>query len=259
MPTIYGGLWGIVRCAGACAGLSTRSPPPFIDTGMAVLKSQETAIMNNLVSLHDDSVVTSSLQVAEFFGKNHKDVLRSVRTLKCSSEYHERNFAPVKYLDAKGESRLSFNMTKDGFIFLAMGFTGKKAAGIKEAYINAFNDMAAQLQALQAPRVTASCIDAHQVAEVARLVNLCATCFHEKEAARWAIYKRIHLSLGIPSTKRIPIGQYESLTVWLSNLYVSFSRFREKIKETEKFMIKDMLKLKGIAATSPYGKFDLLS
>ena len=38
-------------------------------------------------------------------------------------------------------------MTKDGFIFLVMGFTGQKAAGIKEAYINAFNHMAAQLLA----------------------------------------------------------------------------------------------------------------
>lgn len=36
-------------------------------------------------------------------------------------------------------------MTKDGFIFLVMGFTGQKAAAIKEAYINAFNMMALQL------------------------------------------------------------------------------------------------------------------
>lgn len=36
-------------------------------------------------------------------------------------------------------------MTKDGFIFLVMGYTGEKAAQLKEAYINAFNWMYQQL------------------------------------------------------------------------------------------------------------------
>lgn len=42
-----------------------------------------------------------------------------------------------------------FKMTKDGFIFLVKGFTGKAAAHIKEAYINAFNWMAEQLIKMQ--------------------------------------------------------------------------------------------------------------
>ncbi|MGI9701007.1 Rha family transcriptional regulator [Pseudomonas aeruginosa] len=32
-------------------------------------------------------------------------------------------------------------MTRDGFTFLCMGFTGEEAARWKEAYINAFNKM----------------------------------------------------------------------------------------------------------------------
>ncbi|WP_440867560.1 Rha family transcriptional regulator [Symbiopectobacterium purcellii] len=40
-----------------------------------------------------------------------------------------------------------FTMTKDGFVFLIMGFTGKKAAAFKEAYIAEFNRMEAQLYA----------------------------------------------------------------------------------------------------------------
>ncbi|EGD1134269.1 Rha family transcriptional regulator, partial [Escherichia coli] len=34
-----------------------------------------------------------------------------------------------------------YQITRDGFAFLAMGFTGKRAAQFKEAYINAFNQM----------------------------------------------------------------------------------------------------------------------
>lgn len=101
--------------------------------------------MNNLVSLHGDSVVTTSLQVAEFFGKQHKNVLSGVRSLKCSPEFTELNFKPSEYLDDSGRKLLSYEMTKDGFIFLVMGYTGEKAALLKEAYIAEFNRMAAQL------------------------------------------------------------------------------------------------------------------
>ncbi|EBA6490188.1 Rha family transcriptional regulator, partial [Salmonella enterica] len=51
----------------------------------------------------------------------------------------------VEYIDAKGEKRPMYEMTKDGFVFLVMGFTGKKAAAFKEAYIAEFNRMEAEL------------------------------------------------------------------------------------------------------------------
>ena len=95
----------------------------------------------NLVSVLNHTVVTSSLMVAEYFGKRHKDVLRSISMLECSTEFNQRNFAPVTYQDAKGEQRPMYYLTRDGFTFLAMGFTGKVAAKFKEAYINAFNEM----------------------------------------------------------------------------------------------------------------------
>lgn len=94
-----------------------------------------------LVYLHDNKAVTSSRLVAQTFGKAHKDVLRAIRNVDCSSIFNQRNFAPVKYLDQKGESRIEYILTRDGFTFLVMGFTGAKAAQFKEQYINAFNAM----------------------------------------------------------------------------------------------------------------------
>jgi len=47
----------------------------------------------------------------------------------------------VDYVDGKGEKRSMWEITKDNFMFLVMGFTGKRAAQIKEAYINEFNHM----------------------------------------------------------------------------------------------------------------------
>lgn len=73
-------------------------------------------------------------------------MLRAISNLDCSAQFNERNFALVEYRDAKGEARRSFNMTKDGFVFLVMGFTGKQAAQFKEAYIQRFNEMEAELR-----------------------------------------------------------------------------------------------------------------
>ncbi len=94
------------------------------------------------ITAHNSQLRTTSLKVAEAFGKQHKDVLRKVAGLGCSPEFNQRNFAPVEYVDGKGEKRPVVEMTKDGFMFLAFRFTGAKAAAITEAYIGAFNWMA---------------------------------------------------------------------------------------------------------------------
>ena len=89
----------------------------------------------------DKRPVTTSLVVAEKFERPHKDVLKSIRTLECSDSFNERNFSPVDYKDAKGESRPMYLITRDGFTLLAMGFTGAKAMKWKIKYIAAFNAM----------------------------------------------------------------------------------------------------------------------
>ncbi|MEJ7881288.1 Rha family transcriptional regulator [Acinetobacter baumannii] len=106
------------------------------------------AHIEDAVFIQNDQVKTSSLKVAEFFGKQHKNVIQKIETLDCSSEFTSANFsAHVQTIQAGAVQRESkyYEMTKDGFIFLVMGFTGAKAAQIKEAYINTFNHMAAML------------------------------------------------------------------------------------------------------------------
>lgn len=97
--------------------------------------------LENAVFIQNQQVRTDSLKVAEIFSKNHKDVLRKIESLDCSPEFIERNFALNEYKDSIGRTLPMQEMTKDGFIFLVMGFTGEKAAQIKEAYIKAFNSM----------------------------------------------------------------------------------------------------------------------
>lgn len=103
----------------------------------------------DLITVNNDQLVTTSLQVAEVFGKQHKHVLEKIAKLDCSGEFASANFsAHVNSIavgnGARRDSKV-FRITKDGFMFLVMGFTGKKAAAIKEQYINAFNWMADRL------------------------------------------------------------------------------------------------------------------
>jgi Rha family phage regulatory protein len=88
----------------------------------------------------------SSLEVAEMFGKMHKDVLEAIRKSAedCSEEFSQRNFTPRDYTDQRGKTQPMYNLTKNGFTMLAMGFVGKRAAAFKEAYIAQFEAMESQ-------------------------------------------------------------------------------------------------------------------
>ena len=112
---------------------------------------QETAMQSieNIIEIDDGKMFTTSLTVAQAFEKEHKNVLQSILNLECSKQFNELNFQPVEYKDAKGEMRPAYRLTRDGFAFLAMGFTGKKAALWKEKFLEAFNAMEAALLARQ--------------------------------------------------------------------------------------------------------------
>ncbi|MBD5584493.1 MAG: hypothetical protein HDQ88_05375 [Clostridia bacterium] len=100
--------------------------------------------MNELVVQNSKgNDVTTSLIVAQVFGKRNSDVLRDIRNLSCSDSFNERNFAfmvEMKELPQGGAQKTEYcEMTKDGFSFLVMGYTGEKAGQFKERFINEFN------------------------------------------------------------------------------------------------------------------------
>lgn len=83
--------------------------------------------------------VTTSLIVAEVFGKEHSKVCRDIENLSCSESFNAANFGVISYIDSRGREQKAYEMTKDGFSFLVMGYTGEKAGQFKEAFINEFN------------------------------------------------------------------------------------------------------------------------
>ena len=108
-----------------------------------------TSSSQSLVSIKNGKTATTSNVVAVTFGKRHDTVLRAIRNLECSHEFSLRNFAelPREVKTANGGTNTynEYEITRDGFMFLAMGFTGKEAAKWKEQFIAAFNAMEAEL------------------------------------------------------------------------------------------------------------------
>lgn len=96
--------------------------------------------MNELViNNNKGESITTSLIVAEVFGKEHKNVLRDIESLNCSIEFSLLNFEPSEYTNERGKTYPMFNMTKNGFSMLVMGYTGIKAFEFKEKFINEFD------------------------------------------------------------------------------------------------------------------------
>ncbi|HEF9056732.1 TPA: Rha family transcriptional regulator [Campylobacter coli] len=117
------------------------------NTSIININNQEVIFENK-----DEQVFCTSLDVAKVFGKQHKNVLRDIenilndlREIGTSNDLlnFELSFKVHKIQGFKGRERKYpyYNLTRDGFSLLAMGFTGKKALQFKIAFINAFNEM----------------------------------------------------------------------------------------------------------------------
>jgi len=97
-----------------------------------------------LIKIGNDSKnITTSFIIAQIFGRDHKNVLRDIRNLECSKEFHHSNFELsfiIKELPNNGSKNSPYyEITKDGFSFLVMGYTSSKAAEWKEMFIGEFN------------------------------------------------------------------------------------------------------------------------
>ena len=103
---------------------------------------------NSFIFAQGEELKTTSIKIAEAFGKRHDNVIRDIRKIIESIKdlSNALKFEGVNYLDAKGESRTMYEMGKDEFVLVVMGYTGEAAMKIKVAYINAFNFMLMKLK-----------------------------------------------------------------------------------------------------------------
>ncbi|HEG8498511.1 TPA: Rha family transcriptional regulator [Campylobacter coli] len=113
--------------------------------------SNAPVIINNVevnLNIKENKVFINSLDLAKVFNKNHKDVLETTKN-QPQNDFTESNFILSTYKDKKGELRPCYNLTRDGFSLLVMGFTGEKAYKWKIEFIKAFNEMEKRLRNIE--------------------------------------------------------------------------------------------------------------
>jgi Rha family phage regulatory protein len=102
-----------------------------------VITIDDKAVMFDVV---DGKITTTSVEIAKIFNKEHSNILRDIRSLP-QDNFSLFNFEESEYISLRGQKQPSYNLTRDGFSLLAMGFTGKKAYKWKIQFIDAFNKM----------------------------------------------------------------------------------------------------------------------
>ena len=112
-----------------------------------VMKDQENIM--ELIKIEQGQPVTTSLKVAEVFNKQHKHVIEKIEQIEQDGgkdDFHRSNFRLNYYKDTLNRRKKIYEMTKDGFYMLVMGYNGKRALQFKKQYIKAFNQMAESLK-----------------------------------------------------------------------------------------------------------------
>jgi len=102
-----------------------------------------------VVTIDKRRATTTSLQVAKIFNKKHDNVLRDIEKLDVSEAFNLLNFEAITYHDSRNREQKMYQICKDGFVFLVMGYRGEKAAAFKEAYIEEFNRREAEILRLR--------------------------------------------------------------------------------------------------------------
>lgn len=183
--------------------------------------------MSNLINANAFTViegrpVTSSIKVAEYFGKQHKDVLESIRKLVgLKPEFErERNFSltqEIKKLGATMRKIPFYWMDRKGFSILAMGFTGAKALDFKCAFYDEFERMEAQLRAQKQIESGDTITNAQQVAiqqAVARRAKKTAVYYQ-------TIYRAIKVRYQIPRYTELKQSQFEDCMRFIETVDLS--------------------------------------
>ena len=167
-----------------------------------------------LVSLVNGIPTTTSLKVAEVFGKNHKDVLRGIASLqdKCPKEFTERNFALSEYTDNTGRKLPMYLLTRDGLTLLVMGYTGKEAMKFKLAYIEAFNCMEKQLEAQRTAPAVPSLSTTSDRRKLNSLVREWAGLSGQSFPDCWA---EVHVAFDISAVADLPAAKVTDAEDWV--------------------------------------------
>ena len=194
--------------------------------------------MQDLVTINENhQPVTTSVKIAEVFGKEHRNVIRAINNiigdLRNLEDSGRLNFEQSSYINLQGKEQKQYIVTRDGFTLLAMGFTGKKALEFKIQYIAAFNAMEQALKS-QVPVP----LDAKVIGGIVK--NCCAVAVREElERAMTDMVYAEQLKSIIREALKVTVDSDFEFGVWKDIIAASLAaRCSNMIKLEEKQLRK---------------------
>ena len=183
-----------------------------------------------VVTVVDGEVTTLSTDVAAFFQKDHSKVIRAIENI-ISHTPQDRlaNFGEtvVTRENPSGGAPIkskAYRLTRDGFTFLAMGFTGERAQAFKWAYIDAFNRMEKQLHpSVECPIATLTPAQQLQLREAVAKRAKAVSAHYQ------TIYRALYQRFQVPRYTEILAKDFDKAIEFIQTVDLSVP---EKIPET---------------------------
>lgn len=179
-----------------------------------------------ILSVVNNTVTALSTDVAQFFGKIHKNVIRDIENLvKLLPSHKKLNFEPLEISRASNLGNGScikskaYRMTRDGFTLLVMGWTGEKALQFKLAWLDAFNAMEKQLYERNVQQSTAADdpITSEQQYEISsHVMRKTHALFGTRNYS--AVYRALKRRFRIPRYTCLLQRDYETALKFIDNL-----------------------------------------
>lgn len=151
---------------------------------------------------NEGQALTSSLLIAEKFGKEHRNVMQSIRNLTAENSAVKGMFVETTYLNDRNQEQPMYVMNRDGFTLLVMGFTGEKALQFKLDYIDAFNQMEKELKegkVLSEPKQLKPMSENTLFNIRMKAISWAAKLLNMNEASKLEMVKAVTDPLGLPS------------------------------------------------------------
>ena len=177
---------------------------------------------------YNDVDVIDSRQVAEMIGKNHKDLMRSIREyVETLDRSTERNFAPSNffiessYKDSTGRTLPCYLLTKKGCDMVANKTTGEKGVLFTAAYVTAFEEMRKNQELFNVPKDYPSALRALADAEEKKMLLAQQNAVMQPKAEYYdALVERDGLSNFRNTAKLLGVSQTEFINYLISHKYI---------------------------------------
>lgn len=213
--------------------------------------------MTELVIMRNKSAVTTSLMVAEVFGKEHKHVLRDIRELEKDTSNFGPMFSEGETKDSYGRTRKMYYMNRDGFSLLVMGYTGKEALKFKLNFIDQYNRMEEYIT--NQNRITSTPTGRKESFEMALTgVEYAARILRTDTTSNIKMLEDAHKEFGV-TTAALPDYVDEEVTRSLTSLLNDYGKPMSAIKANNKLIQLGLLEIKERPSTNGTKEFKALT